>query len=80
MVLSFKNVAEPQIVLLQIFKICINANWYLIVYNFTRLRYSEKHTPQDHCRCVILCYLTRMPQKTRPGEVSLKLFMFLFFA
>ena len=41
---------------------------YLIVYNFTRFRCAENCPPQDHLRCVVVCYRSRTPQKTRPGD------------
>ena len=40
----------------------------LIVYDFTRVWCAENHTPQDHFRCVMMCYRTRAPQKTRPAQ------------
>ena len=39
---------------------------YLIVYNYAR-RCAENHTPQDHFRCVMVCYRTYTPRTTRPG-------------
>ena len=36
-------------------------------YNFTRFRCAESCTPQDHFKCLILCYRAHMPQKTRPA-------------
>ena len=38
----------------------------LIVHNFTRFRCAENRTLKDHFRCVMVCYCTRTPQKTRP--------------
>ena len=43
---------------------------YLIVYDFTRFRCAENRTPQDHFRCVMVCYRTPKPQKTRPEFFS----------
>ena len=39
---------------------------YLVGYNFTRFRFAENRSPQDHFRCVMVCYHTYMLQKTRP--------------
>ena len=44
---------------------------YIIVYNFTRFSCTENHTPQDHFRCVMVCYRTRTPQKTRPATMNI---------
>ena len=38
---------------------------YLLVYHFTRFRCAEKHTPQNHYRCVMARYLTRNPKKDK---------------
>ena len=45
---------------------------YVIVYNFPRFRSAENHTPQDHFRCVMVCYRTHTPQKTRPAAAILE--------
>ena len=44
---------------------------YLIVYDFTRFMCADNCAPQDHFRCVMVCYmyLTGMPQKAMPGGV-----------
>ena len=49
---------------------------YLIVFDFTRFRCAENGTPQDHFRCVMVCYRTCTPQKTRPRSER---FFFFFF-
>ena len=41
---------------------------YLIVYDFTRFRYDENCT-QEHFKCVMVCFCTYMPQKTRPVQI-----------
>ena len=52
---------------------------YLIVFDFTRFRYAKNRNPQDHFRCVMVCYRTCTPQKTRPDLNAFFFFFFFFF-
>ena len=52
---------------------------YLIVFDFTRFRCAENRTPQDHFRCVMVCYCTCTPQKSRPRSERFFFFFFFFF-
>ena len=58
--------AVLQIALLKIFRCAVGVHLYIIVYDLTRFRYAENHTPQDHFRCGVGCYRTCTPQKIRP--------------
>ena len=59
----FKIPAVLQIALLKIFRCAVGVHF---VYN---LRCAENCTPQDHFRCVMVCYCTHTPQKTRHVNV-----------
>ena len=48
---------------------------YLIVYNFTKFRCAENCTPQNHFRCVMVCFCSCTPQKTRPVRALVLLLM-----
>ena len=41
----------------------------LVVYNFIWFRWAESHTHHNHFRCVMVCYHTWTPQKTRSVHV-----------
>ena len=51
---------------------------YLIVYDFTNFRCAKNHAPQDHFRCVMVCYRTHTFQKTRPDTIVFVLKLYLF--
>ena len=65
--LSFLNACCATNSTLQDTQVCI---LYLTVFDFTRFRCADNCTPQDHFRCVMVCYHTCMPQKTRPGYLD----------
>ena len=48
-----------------LFKYAVGMHFVSNCDNFTRFRCAENHTPQDHFRCVMVCYDTCTPQKTR---------------
>ena len=39
---------------------------YLILYKLTRFRCAEYHTPQNHFRCVMVCYHKFLKRPSRP--------------
>ena len=54
--------AVLQIALLKTFRCAVGVH-FLIVYDFTRFRCAENHTPQDHFRCVIVCFSNHTSQE-----------------
>ena len=58
-----------QTTLLKIFRCAVGVHFVSNLYDFTRFRCAENQTPQDHFRCVMVCYRTHTPQKTRPVDI-----------
>ena len=65
-----KMPAVLPITLLRIFRCAVDVHLYLNEYNFARFRCDENRCPQDHFRCVMVCYCTRTFQKTMPDTIS----------